>query len=71
MVKAYDELPWILRLILTVVPAIGGYSGNNYEMLLTTLSRVESYLLKDLICEIDPVAFTFFVTAKEVYGDGF
>ena len=56
---------------VTVVPANGGYSGDCYEMLICTLSRNESYLLKDLICEIDPVAFTFFVSAKEVYGDGF
>ena len=56
---------------VTIVPASGGYSGDNYEMLLTTLNRTESYLLKDLICEIDPLAFTFFVSAKEVYGDGF
>ena len=56
---------------VTVVPASGGYSGDGYEMLICTLSRNESYLLKDLIYEIDPVAFTFFVSAKEVYGDGF
>ena len=56
---------------VTIVPAIGGYSGDGYDMLLTTLSRNESYLLKDLVYEIDPLAFTFFVTAKEVYGDGF
>ena len=56
---------------VTVVPANGGYSGDCYEMLICTLSRNESYLLKDLIYEIDPIAFTFFVSAKEVYGDGF
>ena len=56
---------------VTVVPANGGYSGDGYEMLICTLSRNESYLLKDLIYEIDPTAFTFFVSAKEVYGDGF
>ena len=56
---------------VTVVPAIGGYSGDNYEMLVCTLSSSESYVLKDYIFEIDPTAFTFFVSAKEVYGDGF
>lgn len=56
---------------VTVVPSIGGYSGDSYEMLISTLSRNESYLLKDLIYEIDPLAFIFFVSAKEVYGDGF
>lgn len=73
--KKNDEIKKIiierLERGVTVVPSIGGYSGDSYEMLLTTLSRNESYLLKDLIYEIDPTAFTFFVSAKEVYGDGF
>lgn len=56
---------------VTIVPSIGGYSGHNYEMLICTLSKSESYLLKDLIYQIDPLAFTFFTSAKEVYGDGF
>ena len=56
---------------VTIVPAIGGYSRDSYDMLISTLSRNESYLLKDLIYEIDPQAFVFFVSAKEVYGDGF
>jgi uncharacterized membrane-anchored protein YitT (DUF2179 family) len=53
------------------VPANGGYSGYPYEMLISTLSRNESYLLRDLIHDIDPAAFTFYVSVKEVYGDGF
>lgn len=56
---------------VTVVPSKGGYSSEPYEMLICTLKKTESYLLKDLIYEIDPEAFTFFVSAKEVYGDGF
>lgn len=56
---------------VTVVPSIGGYSGQQYEMLICTLSRNESYIMRDFIYEIDPLAFTFYVSAKEVYGDGF
>jgi uncharacterized membrane-anchored protein YitT (DUF2179 family) len=56
---------------VTVVPASGGYSAKQYDMLVSTLSKNESYLLKDIILEIDTNAFTFFVSAKEVYGDGF
>ena len=56
---------------VTVVDAKGGFSGYKYDMLICTLSRNESYLMRDLIYEIDPVAFTFYVSAKEVYGDGF
>lgn len=56
---------------VTVVPSEGGYSKKPYQMLVCTLKRTESYMLRDLIYEIDPNAFTFFVSAKEVYGDGF
>ena len=56
---------------VTVVPVSGGYSAKTYDMLVSTLSKSESYILKDLIIEIDANAFTFFVSAKEVYGDGF
>ena len=56
---------------VTVIPSFGGYSGYSYEMLVCTLKRDESYMLRDIIHEIDPVAFTFYVSAKEVFGDGF
>ena len=56
---------------VTVVLSKGGYSGDDYEMLICTLSRTESYVMRDIIYENDPNAFTFFVSAKEVYGDGF
>ncbi len=56
---------------VTVVDASGGYSGEKYDMLICTLSRRESYLMRDLIHIIDPTAFIFFVFTKEVFGDGF
>ena len=33
MIKTYDELPWILRLILTVVPPIGWIVAGVYRIL--------------------------------------
>ena len=33
MIKQYNELPWILRLILTVVPAIGWIVAGVYRIL--------------------------------------
>ena len=56
---------------VTIVPATGGYSEKSYSMLVCTLSKSESYLMRDLIYDIDPNAFMFYVSAKEVYGDGF
>ena len=49
----------------------GGYSKKKFPMLICTLDKRESYILRDYIYQIDPAAFTFYVTAREVYGDGF
>ena len=49
---------------VTVVPSSGGYSGEKYDMLICTLSRNESYLMRDFIFKIDPLAFTFYVSVN-------
>lgn len=49
----------------------GGYSGDDYTMVICTLSKSESYKLRELIIEIDEHAFTFFAQTTEVIGDGF
>lgn len=56
---------------VTIVPVLGGYSEKKYNMIICTLSKGESYLMRDLVLEVDPNAFQFYVSAKEVYGDGF
>ena len=56
---------------VTITDAKGGYSNADYKMLICTLSKKESYVLKDYIRQVDPNAFTFYVSAREVYGDGF
>ncbi len=50
---------------------VGGYSGDGYTMVICTLSKRESYRLRELIVNIDEHAFTFFAQTKEVIGDGF
>lgn len=50
---------------------IGGYSSDEYTMIICTLSKVESYRLKEIIKEIDDKAFTFIAQTTEVIGDGF
>lgn len=49
----------------------GGYSGDEYTMVICTLSKVESYRLKELIMQVDEHAFTFVAHTNEVIGDGF
>ena len=56
---------------VTIVPAIGGYSEKEFNMLVCTLNKSESYFMRDLVLQIDEGAFIFYVSTKEVYGDGF
>ncbi len=49
----------------------GGYSNEEYTMVITTLYKMESYRLKELIKEVDEHAFTFIAQTTEVIGDGF
>ena len=56
---------------VTISKVEGGYSGEQYNMLICTLSKTESYALRDYILSVDPAAFTFYISAREVYGDGF
>ena len=56
---------------VTRLRAIGGYSGVDKELVLTTMSRQQLYVAKDLITKIDPNAFTLIISTKEVLGQGF
>lgn len=49
----------------------GGYSKEDYTMVICTLPKIQSYHLKELIKEIDEHAFTYVTETHEVIGDGF
>ncbi len=49
----------------------GGYSKDDYVMLICTLEKNDSYRLRGLILTVDEHAFTFFASTKEVLGEGF
>ena len=55
----------------TLLPAQGGYTGKEKQMVLTvTRRRVLAQTLR-LIHEVDPEAFTFVMDSTEVRGEGF
>ncbi len=55
----------------TIVPAIGGFTKNEKQMVMTVTRRnILAQTLK-LIKEVDPKAFTFVVDSAEVHGEGF
>lgn len=56
---------------VTEIPVIGGYSGQNHTMLMTTVSRQEVPRLEKNIQKIDKTAFIVVMPATQVMGRGF
>lgn len=56
---------------LTRAKVTGGYSNQEKEMVITTVTRQELYQLKEIILDVDPQAFTLILNTKEVLGLGF
>lgn len=55
----------------TIVPAIGGYSGEGKELIITVTRRNYLPHTLRLIREIDPAAFIYVTDSTEVHGEGF
>ena len=56
---------------VTIVPAIGGYTGEARSVLYCVVSRSEIVQLKAIVHEADPKAFMVVGQAHEALGEGF
>lgn len=56
---------------VTLLQGIGGYSGQEKQVILCVLRRGEVFRAKQLIQEIDPSAFVIVSDAGQVMGEGF
>ena len=56
---------------VTILPAIGGYTGADRPVLYCVVTRSEVNQLKVLVSEADPAAFMVIGTAHEALGEGF
>ncbi len=56
---------------VTVIDAVGGYTGEPKQLLMCVVSRREIYLLKQIVAECDRRAFVIIADASEVSGKGF
>lgn len=54
---------------VTLSDVTGGYTNENRKMLICTMDKNEAYRITSLIAEIDPLAFTFVTSCKEVKGE--
>lgn len=55
----------------TLIPAQGGYTGRNKQMVVTVTRRSVLAQTLRIIREADPAAFTFVMDSTEVHGEGF
>ena len=56
---------------VTVSKAVGYYTGIEHEVLLCVTSKKQINVVKNIIAETDPNAFTYITKAREVAGKGF
>ncbi len=54
---------------VTFVSATGGYTGDDKVMVICTMDKNQAYRLTDEIKKVDPLAFSFITSCKEVVGE--
>lgn len=54
---------------VTFIDAYGGYTGNKKTMVVCTMEKNEAYKVRECLIEIDPNAFCYISTTKEIVGD--
>lgn len=55
----------------TIIPAIGGFHGDNRQVVMCACSDKEMYLVQRAVKEADPTAFIIVLESNEVHGEGF
>lgn len=53
---------------LTVIPARGGFSSSEREVIMIVFTRYELYTLKQVVADVDPNSFTNIVATDSVVG---
>ncbi len=66
-----EQIFKVLSRGVTIIPATGGYTGDNKPVLVCVMSNNEFYKMKEIIRSIDPKAFIYVTKASEVHGEGF
>lgn len=69
--KIADRIGETAKRGVTALPAVGGYTGTQKDVLLCACSKAESYLIRSAVEEVDNEAFLMFTETSEVFGEGF
>jgi len=66
-----DEIFKSLERGVTKIEAVGAYSNQKKDLIICTIYRRNEYRLKEIIRNVDPNAFTFYMKTHEAIGEGF
>ncbi len=66
-----DRLKKELDRGVTILPAVGSYSGNKLNMLICVVGRLETIKAKQIVEAEDPFAFMYLTDTHETLGEGF
>lgn len=55
----------------TILPASGGYNGDNRQVVMCACSDKEMYIVQKAVKEFDPLSFIIVLESNEVHGEGF
>ena len=55
----------------TIIPAAGGFRGDNRQVVMCACSDKEMYLVQKAVKEYDPSSFIIVLESNEVHGEGF
>lgn len=55
----------------TILKGIGSYSGKERDIVLCACNRKQMYMIRKMVKESDPEAFTIIMESSEVVGEGF
>ncbi len=56
---------------VTISKAVGYYTGVEHEVLVCVVSKKQINIVKNIVADADPMAFTYITKAREVAGKGF
>lgn len=69
--QAARQIGQITERGVTLMEAVGTYTGGRKHVLLCACSKSEAYMVKTAVYQVDESAFLMFTETSEVFGEGF
>ena len=69
--QAARQIGQITERGVTLIEAVGAYTGGRKYVLMCACSKSEAYMVKTAVHQVDERAFLMFTETSEVFGEGF